>query len=281
LARFIYQLQISVGADAVWTDRKVARMTHSHQVLPRTVPGAISTQWTVRRRAAPTHKARVTRRFSVQWIDRTGEYGDLAKFAPALPLFEDAFCGFGRGALIPTIDGAVAIEDLTPGSLVQTTTGIAPLMWVGAMTITPDSPAQETSPLRMYRVAADAFGLGRPMPDLLLGPAARLLNRAAIDGTGAVLEPIAPMVDGVSVIEITPVSTIQTYHLGFLGHRTFVANGVEVESMHPGPLNPERIDPAMMVLFLSLFPHMRQISDFGRLCFPRVGTNRRNGVYAA
>jgi len=260
-------------------------MTYSRHALPGAVPGAPSTQWTVRRRAVPRVENRPTRRFAVQWIDRSGNFDDLAKLAPALPLFEDAFGAFGRGTLIPTLDGPVAIEDLLPGTLVETTTGLAPLIWTGTMTVVPRSPAQESSPLRMYRVAADAFGLGRPMPDLLLGPGARLLNRSAFmranHGTEAVLEPVAPMVDGMSVIEITPVSTIQTYHLGFMSHRTLMANGVEVESMHPGALNPNRIDPQTMALYLSLFPHIRQLGDFGRLCFPRVGRDRREGVYAA
>jgi hypothetical protein len=260
-------------------------MTYSRHALPGAIPGSTSTQWTVRRRAAPQVENRPTRRFVVQWIDRSGNFDDLTRLAPAIPLFEDAFTAFGRGTLIPTIDGHVAIEDLLPGTLVETTTGLAPLMWAGAMTVSPGSPAQQASPLRMYRIAADAFGLGRPMPDLLLGPGARLLNRGPAvrsqHGTEAVLEPIAPMTDGMSVIEITPVSTIQTYHLGFLSHRTLIANGVEVESMHPGPLNPNRIDPAMMALYLSMFPHIKQIGDFGRLAFPRVGTDTRSGVFAA
>lgn len=198
-----------------------------------------------------------------------------------MPLFEDAFSAFGRGTLVPTVDGPVAIEDLRPGTLVDTTSGPAPLTWIGSMSIVPGSAAR----LRMYRVAADAFGLGRPMPDLLLGPGARLLNRGpsvrVVHGAEAVLEPIAPMVDGVSVIEIHPVSTIQTYHLGFMSDRTFLANGVEVETMHPGTINPNRIGPALMAHYLSMFPHMHRIADFGRLCFPRVGGDTREGVFAA
>jgi len=189
-------------------------MTYPRHALPGAIPGSSSTQWTVRRRTVPLVENHPTRRFAVQWIDRCGNFDDLSKLAPAIPLFEDAFSAFGRGALIPTMDGPVAIEDLSPGTLVETTTGLAPLMWIGAMTISPGSAAQQASPLRMYRIAADAFGLGRPMPDLLLGPAARLLNRGpsvrVTHGTEAVLEPIAPMTDGMSVIEITPVSTIQT-----------------------------------------------------------------------
>ena len=260
-------------------------MTYSRHVLPGATPGSASTQWTVSRRITPKVEPRPTRRFAVQWIDQSGNYDDMIKLAPAIPLFENAFSAFGRGTLIPTMDGPVAVEDLLPGTLVETTTGLAPLVWTGSMTVAPGSAAQEESPLRMYRIAADAFGLGRPMPDLLLGPGARLLNRApsvrASYGTEAVLEPIAPMADGMSVIEITPVSTIQTYHLGFMSHRTVMANGVEVETMHPGGLNPSHIDSTMLAHYLSMFPHVRQIADFGRLAFPRVGVEAREGVFAA
>ncbi|WP_226779573.1 Hint domain-containing protein [Oceaniglobus trochenteri] len=260
-------------------------MTYSRQALSGAANGTTSTQWTVRRRTVPRVEDRPTRRFSVQWIDRLGNFDELARVAPAIPLFEDAFSAFGRGTLIPTINGPVAIEDLVPGTPVETTTGLAPLMWTGAMTVVPGSAAQEVAPLRMYRIAADAFGLGRPMPDLLLGQGARLLNRGAAvraaHGTEAVLEPVGPMADGVSVIEIHPVSTIQTYHLGFMSHRTVLANGVEVESMHPGTLNPNRIEPSLLSLYLSMFPHVRQIADFGRLSFPRVGSDARAGMFAA
>lgn len=268
-------------------------MTYSRHDL-HGAPAALSrsappnTQWTVRRRtpSAPQPVDHLpSRRFSVQWIDRAGNYDDLTRLAPAMPLFESAFSAFGRGALIPTIDGPVAIEDLTPGTLVDTSTGLAPLMWVGAMTVAPGSAAQAHSPLRMYRIAADAFGLGRPMPDLLLGPAARLLTRTGRvrleHGTEAVLAPVTGMADGHSVIEITPVSTIQTYHLGFMSHRTLLANGVEVESMHPGAVDTARIDPQCMALYMSLFPHVRQLGDFGRLCHPRVAGHGHEGIHAA
>lgn len=259
-------------------------MSYPRHALSGAKPGPVSTQWTVRRRNVPVVENRPTRRFVVQWLDQSGAVEDLSRIAPAIPLFEQVFSAFGRGTLIPTIDGPVAVEDLMPGALVETSTGLSPLMWVGSMSIVPGSPAQDYSPLGLYRVTADSFGLDRPMPDLLLGPGARILStRGALRdeyGTDAVLEPIAALADGMNVIEVRPISTVQTYHLGFKSHRTFSANGVEVESMHPGAVNQNRIDPQMMSLFLSMFPHIRQLSDFGSLCHPRLSTDAQK-VYAA
>jgi hypothetical protein len=260
-------------------------MTYPRHALTGAIPAPASSQWTVRHRSIPRREPRPVRSFAVQWIDRSGRHDDFVRLAPAMPLFESAFSALGRGTLIPTAQGPVAIEDLLPGALVETTSGMAPLVWVGMMTIVPDSAAQGISPLRLYRVTTDAFGLNRPMPDLLLGPGARLLNRSPAvrsqHGCAAILEPIAPKADGMSVIEITPVSAVQVYHIGFLSHRTFVANGVEVESMHPGAVNSNRIDPGLMKTWLSMFPHIRHSGDFGPLCHPRIADDSRDSVHAA
>lgn len=239
----------------------------------------VSTQWTVRRRVThPKVENHPTRRFAVQWLDSRGRIDDMIRLAPATALFDDAFSAFGRGALVPTVDGPVAVEDLLPGVLVDTTTGLAPLLWIGSMAVVPGSAAQDAAPIRMYRIPADAFGLGRPMPDLLLGPGARLLNRApsvrASHGTDAILERVGSRADGQSVIEIQPLSTVQVFHLGFDRHRTFMANGVEVDSMHPGRINHNRVDATQLAMYLAMFPHVRQINEFGRLAFPRIAAGR-------
>ena len=51
--------------------------------------------------------------------------------APALPLFESAFSAFARGTVIQTTEGEMAVEDLQPGDMINTSTGeAAELVWI-------------------------------------------------------------------------------------------------------------------------------------------------------
>lgn len=242
--------------------------------------------WTARR--SPIDDALTgmpTRRYDVTWLDESGAASSFARIAPALPLFEEAFSAFARGALIQTDTGPFAVEDLSPGMIVETETGPAELTWIGAITIVPDTGTGRTRPQKLYRVTADAFGLDRPMPDLVLGPSARVLSRAAsvqsATGAPAALAPIAVLADGASVVEVTPVSPVRVFHLGFRGHRILRANGVEIESFHPGQMSLGRLGPEMAALFMSLFPHVSDLSGFGRLALPRLSEDDLDLMFMA
>lgn len=257
--------------------------------VPATGPQRGPQPWTVRRAGpTPPRATGPVRRYDVSWLSPDGEPMSFGRMAPAWPLFEDNFSALARGALVQTDTGPVDVEDLMPGSMVETTTGPAQLLWIGAMTLLPAQPdATGAVPVRrrLYRVTADAFGLGRPMPDLLLGPAARLVNRSpalrAALGAEAALTPISSLADGMSVIAVTPASAVRVFQLGFVDHRVFSANGVEMESLHPGQYATPPAGPETMGLFLSLFPHVRQMADFGSLILPRLTDEEMAEVSAA
>ncbi|RVT82860.1 hypothetical protein DXV76_15600 [Rhodobacteraceae bacterium CCMM004] len=225
------------------------------------------------------------RRYEVMWLDQDAQIQELARMGPAAPLFHDAFTAFARGSLVPTEEGPVAVEDLLPGMMIRTSDGLQPLMWKGGISVRPGSDADRVLPSRLYRITADRFGLGRPMPDLVLGPGARIVDRSpglrAAFGTPTALVPIASHSDGTSVIEMTPIAPVQMFHLGFRGHRLFTVNGVEVESCHPGQIETVRHNPELLSLFLSLFPHVRSSSDFGRLALPRLTPDEFEELQAA
>lgn len=228
------------------------------------------TQWTVRRKTAPIAvMPPLTQRFQISVMDPSGNIVDAVRMGPAIALFQQAFSALARGALITTVDGPVAVEDILPGTLVQTENGIEQLLWKGCQTIHPATQAG----LRLFRIPADALGLGRPAPDLMLGPSARLVSRRSDLrdrlGTDAALVPINALADGMNIVEITPISAVQTYHLGFARHCVFPINGIEVESVHPGTIDPLLGDD-LGRLYLSLFPHFSDLRDFGPLTLPRV-----------
>jgi hypothetical protein len=233
--------------------------------------------WTVRTpQPRPTIRSSAyTRRYEVTWLDANGQVQDLVKVAPALPIFESAFSAFAHGALIHTTEGQVAVEDLQPGTLVETASGgTAQLRWVGAITMVPGAPVRDGMVDHTYRMTADTFGPGRPSMDVTFGPGARLLNRNAAVvgnfGSEAALTPVSAMTDGVSVVEMTPVSPVRVYHLAFDEHVIVLANGLEVESFHPGPDAHYSLSNEMREMFLALFPHIDSLAEFGRMLWPRL-----------
>ncbi|MEM1431957.1 MAG: Hint domain-containing protein [Pseudomonadota bacterium] len=218
----------------------------------------------------------LTRRYEVAALAPNGDVDTFTRVAPATPVFEDAFASLARGTLVATADGPTAVEDLVPGALVETVTaGPQPLLWVGSMTVFPDrgdgSGGEGGS---LTRLAADAFGLSRPAPDLVLGPRARVLFRShacrALIGTGEAFAPAHAFVDGDQVIQLSPVSPVRVYHLCFHGQQVIRANGMEIESYHPGDQPEAIMTPETLDMFMALFPHIDTPGDFGPIDVPRL-----------
>lgn len=217
----------------------------------------------------------MTRRYEIAYLDANGHCASCTRLAPAIPEFEEAFSAFARGTVISTTEGPVAIEDLVPGMEALTGEGRPEkITWIGSMTLFPTRAMPGMQGSTMTRVTVDAFGIGRPMPDLLLGPRARILVRDArcrySTGVEAAYAPAATFADGVSIIEVTPVAPITVFHLVLEHQGSIRAAGLEIESFHPGARSAEGFDPQVAQIFLSLFPHMRSIADFGPLAHPRM-----------
>jgi hypothetical protein len=123
----------------------------------------------------------LNRRYEIAYLDPQGHVGCETRLAPAIPEIENAFCALARGSVVATTEGPVAIEDIVPGMVALTAEGREETMtWIGSMTLFPANAMPGMTPRRLVRVTGDAFGVGRPMPDLILGPSARLLIRGAL-----------------------------------------------------------------------------------------------------
>lgn len=204
-----------------------------------------------------------------------GDIVDLTRIVPARAAFEDCFAAFARGTLLTTDRGQVAVEDLFPGDRVKTVdAGFQPLQWRGSTVLSSSAKGQDPAMGKLTRIAADSLGIARPMPDLVLGPRARLSHRAngvkRLTGSDAALVAARDFIDGVNIVELTPPTTVQSYHLGFAGHHLLVANGVEVESMHPGLPHLLGLRGEVLDLFMSCFPHKAHMEDFGAPILPRL-----------
>ncbi len=234
-------------------------------------------RWKVRRYSRPQSvplQSKLTRRFEYEWLE-DGDILSGARVAPALPVFEQAFGAFSHGILVQTNNGLVAVEDLEPGMELETAEGgTETLIWKGSIMLVPGAPTLSDTPDKLYRVMPDAFGLGRPAQDQTFGPHVRRINRDPLVrsalGSEAALIEMPASVDGVSVIEVTPVAPTRVYHLACATHKTILAAGMEVETYHPGPDAALSLSEEMMRHFLQFFPYITDIRDFGRLAAPRI-----------
>ncbi len=220
-------------------------------------------------RSTPAGKQRrpvPTRRYDIAFLneDSTPEYRQV--IAPSLPSFEAAFSAYGRGLLVSTIDGPCAIEDLDPGMMIETLEyGALPVLWIGSMQIIPNLPAERPELTSLVRIMADRFGIGRPVVDMILGPGARLLRG---EDKAATYVPAHDIVDGDGVFQLTPPAPTRAYHICLPRHATILAGGLQLESYHPGRYKAEMLGPELLRIFLSLFPHLRSMSEFGPMAHP-------------
>jgi len=225
---------------------------------------------------AEPHRAPVPlRRYDYLFRNAQGDIEDGYANAPAIPGFEASCGAFAHGTMIQTADGSTPVEDLLPGMPILTRDeGLCPLLWVGSMTLLPQNGDARVAPAQLTRIIEGSVGLGRPNRDLVLGPYARILRRNAaclsLFGTESAFAPAAAFADGVSIIEVHPVSSVRVFHLALEGQHVITANGVEVESFHPGRRDTMGVPPSLLPAFMALFPHVEDLADFGPMRVPRL-----------
>lgn len=247
---------------------------HPHQSVasPATNLRAPKTR-VARSNGRPLRTMPLMRKYEVAHLNSSGDIAEFSQIAPSLPIFEEAFAAIARGSLFSTETGLTAVEDLLPGMRMRTSeNGFQTLLWIGSTTLVPNSLAgsrgQSPEMGFLTRIAADSFGLGRPMPDLMLGPKARLSVRHR--AKGQVLAPVAGMQNGETVFSVSPFTPVRVYHLAFETHQILQVNGLEIESYHPGNSVEMSLSWEMLPLFMGLFPHCKTVDDFGQICLPRI-----------
>mgnify|MGYP000058134518 CR=1 FL=1 len=159
------------------------------------------------------------------------------------------------------------------------------LVWIGSTTLVPNATDQSPDMTRLTRVMADSFGFSKPMADVMFGPAARLLNGRPglqqLTGSAKVLTEMRDFTDGMSVIALTPPTPVRLYHLRLRHHATISAGGLWVETYHPGLNATQALGQNMKSLFLSFFPDIESLSEFGALTYPRVSMEKLESLAVA
>jgi len=125
--------------------------------------------------------------------------------------------------LIMTDRGEVAVQDLRVGDRVRTVLGgtAAPIVWVGRREI---DCARHPRPKQVWpvRVAAGAFGPGRPHRDLFLSP-----DHAVY--VNEVLIPVKYLINGSTIVQV-PVKRVTNHHIELPQHDVVLAEGLPAES---------------------------------------------------
>ena len=231
-----------------------------------TIPAAL------RMPRADVYTARSLRTFDVAALRADGTRSVASFKAPALPLFEAAFSAFARGVNLSSPNGMIPIEDLLPGDWLNTSSGEpAEVIWIGSSSFVPADAGRR---MPLVRIMADSFGQSRPSSFVTVGPGARILQTPphlrGTTGGDALLTPARAFVDNVNVIEVTPPTPVRLFHICLSRHAAVDVGGMMVETFHPGMAATRTVTHAQRDMFLSMFPKIAHITDFGPLAHPRA-----------
>ncbi|KQT60173.1 hypothetical protein ASG52_18830 [Methylobacterium sp. Leaf456] len=132
---------------------------------------------------------------------------------------------FAAGTRIRTALGERAVESLAVGDFVVTGSGaMRPIQWLGHRTFECRRHPQP-SLVMPVRIAANAFGPGRPSRDLLVSPA----HAICVEEGGEVLIPAIRLVNGTTVAQVE-VESVSYWHVELDSHDILLAEGLPAES---------------------------------------------------
>jgi autotransporter passenger strand-loop-strand repeat protein len=130
---------------------------------------------------------------------------------------------YRSGTRILTNRGEAAVENLLVGDLVQTVLGetAASIIWIGQRDV---DCARHPEPRKVWpvRIAAGAFGPGRPQRDLWLSP-----DHAV--HVNEVLIPVRYLVNGSTIAQV-PMGRVTYHHIELAQHDVLLAEGLPAES---------------------------------------------------
>ena len=151
------------------------------------------------------------------------ETGHTVIAAAAAAVLQQPPACFAAGTRILTESGEIAVEALRVGDMVRIAdgAGLAPVVWLGHRAIDcrrHDRPDD----VRPVRVAAHAFGLGRPHRDLLLSPD----HAVFVDG---VLIPVRYLLNDATIRQ-EGAEVVRYWHVELPAHGVLLAEGLPCES---------------------------------------------------
>ena len=167
---------------------------------------------------------------------------------------------FTAGTRIDTPRGAVAVEDLTAGDLVQTRDcGAMKIRWIGRSVI---HATRETAPIR---IASGTLGA---RADICVSPNHRVLIRnqwaELLFGADEVLVKAKDLVNGCTITRDKSQTKVTYFHILLDSHQILTSDGLTSESYHPGAQTLEGFDDETCREIFDLFPSLTDdLSSYG------------------
>lgn len=167
---------------------------------------------------------------------------------------------FTPGTRLRTETGEVAIEDLGPGDRILTRDdGPQEVVWTGQRRMSGARlfamPGQ-----RPIRIREGALGVYRPDADLLVSPEHRVIVKGAVArdlwGEAEVLVSARDLVGDRLVTVDHSLRETWYVHLMLERHQVIWANGLEVETFHPGYMGLDHLDGSQRQSLLAHFPDL-------------------------
>ena len=178
--------------------------------------------------------------------------------APAVAPEAGGVICFTRGTRLRTPSGAVPVEALREGDLVETRDGGAQeILWIGHRRLS-GAQMHALPELRPIRIRAGAIWDDRPDADLIVSPRHRILLRGpaadALFGTPEVLVAAEDLRNDATVIRDMSLREVSYIHLLLPRHHIVWANGVETESFHPASTDLRTVDPQQFGRLAQIVP---------------------------
>lgn len=168
---------------------------------------------------------------------------------------------FVTGTRLATPGGPRAIENLCEGDQVLTAGGqITRIRWISHSPVGGTSRATDPA-FRPVTLRANALGQGRPARDLHLSPQHRVLVagwRAELHfGEPEILTSAVSLVNGTTILQRDLPGQWDYWHLMCDGHQILLAEGMECESLLPGPAALDAVSDLARKELITLFPQLK------------------------
>ncbi len=168
---------------------------------------------------------------------------------------------FTPGTRLRTTEGEVPIELLGPGDqLLTRDDGPQEVVWTGQRRMSGARlfalPAQ-----RPVRIRSNALGLYRPDEDLIVSPDHRVLVKGAVArelwNASEVLVKAGDLAGDKLITVDHSIRETWYVHLMLERHQVVWANGLEVETFHPGFDGIDTLEDSQQKTLLSVMPHLK------------------------
>lgn len=193
--------------------------------------------------------------------DTISDTGFVASNAPdtgynTLP----SFVCFTAGSMILTPSGQRLIDTLRPGDPVIVADGTArALRWIGRRRLSAQELRRQPH-LRPVQIRAGSLSANSPSHDLLVSPQHRIAvscpQMELMYSEQAMLAPAKGLIDGQSVVQLTPDQGVEYIHILFDRHELVNVNGCWSESFYPGACSLCAMAPATQRELFTLFPEL-------------------------